>query len=84
MKRLALLVLCVAMLASSGCYWWGRPQGGCGYGAGYGGGCPSGSCGAGGGYGATPYGAAPGYQQGAYMPYGAPITAAAPMDYIVQ
>ncbi|MCA8993577.1 MAG: hypothetical protein KDA69_08745 [Planctomycetaceae bacterium] len=86
MKRIALLVVCVALFASSGCCWWGRPM--TPYGAGYGGGCPGGACGA------SPYGAAPGYQQGAfvpgyggqtaYAPYGAPVTAAVPMDYVIQ
>ena len=78
MKRLSLLVLSVALLAGSGCCWFPRPFAPCGggYGAGYGGGCPGGACG-------SPYGAAQPYQQGAFLPYGAPMTAAAPMDYVV-
>lgn len=92
MKRFLLFAVCIAMISSSGCLW--RRPCGCGYGAQYGGGaplgggCSTGSCGAapygGSPYGASPYGAAPGYQQGAFMPYGAPVTAAVPMDYVVQ
>ncbi|MCA9079371.1 MAG: hypothetical protein KDA58_02385 [Planctomycetaceae bacterium] len=91
MKRFALLLACVAMMAGSGCccmggYPW-MGGGGCGscggyggYGAGYTPGyAPAGGC-PGGACGASPYGF-----QGAYMaPYGAGMTAALPPDYVVK
>lgn len=85
MKRIALLVACIALLAgSTGCCCMSRPYmgGGCNpCGAGYApGGCPGGACGA-----ATAPGGYYGGYQGAYAtPYGAPITATLPPDYVVQ
>lgn len=65
MKRLMMLLVCLALIIPSvGCCW----SHGLGYGAGYGGGCPGGNCGP------TPYGYNQQFPAGAY--YGGTTTTA--------
>ncbi len=94
MKRFALLIVCLAFLASgSGCCLWG-PYG-CGGGGGYGGGCNTGGgcpggCGYGTGYGPSysPYGTPTTYYGGgptvATYPYYPQMTAGVPLQAVPQ